>query len=409
MAYCYSSCQAVVDNKSKNFLLASHCLLQIINLFVSTFFIANIYTFSTDIYNYLFNVGVYNVAFYLTIAVSYVLFSKIVDKTNRVVVYKIAIILKALLVIMFIFAGKALASVLIVAGILNGLGESLYYSSYNVLKQEMVSRKKMDGFASAVLVLMKGIDIVCPVVLGAIIDGASFSRAAIVVLCVCIVQLVLACNVKSFRPEGSSYNLKGFWSDLKQNKETFKKLQHLYLIAFVFGSSVLMGNIINICTMVQVGSSFKFGLATSAFAVLSIFTVIFMQKFTKPGKRSWVFILAIILDSLAVLLFVFKMTTMTILILNGVVTCTSYVYKYSYDVHRNCVIKESGLYNDISEHHSMVEVLLNVARTIGFVFLILVSFILNLIGLKLLLILSYVGCSLMLILILLYERKYFKQ
>ena len=155
MSFSYDINHTGTDKKSGHCLMATNTLTTIINLFVTTFLVAHIYSFNGDTYAYLFNVGVYNIALYLFTALLYIPFSKIVDKTNRVCIFRIGLVLKAVLVVFCIFFGKELANLLLLAGALNGISEALYFASYNVIKQEMVSRKSIGSFASLTYVFNK--------------------------------------------------------------------------------------------------------------------------------------------------------------------------------------------------------------------------------------------------------------
>ena len=111
----------------------------------------------------------------------------------------------------------------------------------------------------------------------------------------------------------------------------------------------------NICIMLEYGSNFSLGVITSLFSIGSIFVILFMTKFTKPGKRTWLFTICAILPIIASIIFVIKINQFTVVLLNGIVMVTAIVYKVLFDAHRNSNLKEAGLYNQISEHLSIVD------------------------------------------------------
>lgn len=408
MEYSYSACEKKNNNTAFNCLLATHTLNAIVSLFVSTFLIAHIYSFNGDTYSYLFNVAIFNITYYLGYACLYIPISKIVDRTNRVVMYRIGIVVKTLLVISFIFFGKSLAKLLVLAGVMNALGDSLYYSSFNVLRQEMVSRKQSGNFASVYYILAKIVEVVCPVILGMLIDSITYSCTAVVVLAVCVAQIVISVFVKSKRPEGSKYNLTEYIRILKSKKGVNKKISYMYVISAVYGVSYLLTALMNVCVMLEYGTNLSLGFITSVFSLGAIFVIILMSRFTKAGKRSWLFIVCGLLPVIASVIFAININKFTLVLLNGLYLLTAIVFRVLFDEHRNSTLKEAGLYNEISEHHSIIEVCAGISRGVCFALMLGVALIRNIALLKVMVVVTTFMCMMIHMLILVYEKKYLK-
>ena len=117
-------------------------------------------------------------------------------------------LLSAILVIVTIFYGEDLAKILVLAGFFYGLSHGAYYASYNVLKQEMVSRKSISNFTIVLTVLGKVINVVCPILLGLLIDVSTFSMVAIYVLVLSAILLFITFFIKAKRPANSSFRVK---------------------------------------------------------------------------------------------------------------------------------------------------------------------------------------------------------
>lgn len=408
MAFTYDINKTSIDKKSQNCLLACHMLAGIINLFVNTFLVAHIYSFNGSTYDYLFNVGIYNIFIYISMGLFTIPITKIVDKTNRISVFRIGLVIKAILVMIIIFFGESLSKLLILAGVLNGFSEALYYSSYNVIKEEMVSRKSMNSYSSYSFVISKAIEVICPIVLGAIIDTTTYSTTALLVLLICIAQVIVSLGIKSQRPDGSHYDLKEYFSLLKENPQIYKKIKLIYFTTFIYGTTTMLAILINVCVMLEYGSNFSLGTITGIFALLSVIVLILIKKLSKPKKRNWIFILFPILSIISSIIFAININNVTIIILNGVIAVTSILYKYIYDVYRNGILKESGLYNEISEHQSIVEVIMNMSRIMSFGLLLIVSLTNSMFIFKTLMIIFVVFSSSMHILLMIYENKYVK-
>ena len=121
MSYTYDIKTSKNDKRSTICLSVCHLMYAIINLFISTFLIAHMYSLTTDLFSYALTVGLFQLSTYITMLIGYYVFSFIVDKTNRIWVYRVANFLEAVLVIVTIFYGKDLAKLVLLAGFLNGL------------------------------------------------------------------------------------------------------------------------------------------------------------------------------------------------------------------------------------------------------------------------------------------------
>ena len=408
MAFQYNIEHKREKNRAYSCLLTTHTLNSITNLFVTTFLIAYIYSFNGDTYDYLFNVAIFNIAYYVGYALLYIPFSHIVEKTNRVIMYKIGIIVKTLLVVFFIFFGRELARLLVVAGLMNALGDAMYHSSFNVLRQEMVSKSKSSQFASVYYILAKIVEVVCPIILGALIDVITFSYTAIVVFAVCVVQIVVSSFVKSQKPEGSRFDLKEYLGILKQRPDVRKRIGYMYFISAIYGVSYLTTTLMNICIIFEYGSSFSLGLITGILSIGSIIVILLMNKFTKAGSRSWMFIVCSALPMLASIYFVVDINKISIIILNGIILFTAIIYKVLFDAHRNSTLKEVGLYDEIAEHHSIVEIFAGLSRGLCFALMLLISLFNSFVAFKIFVIVSIAMCAIIHLTLMIYERKYFR-
>jgi len=408
MAYTYNINDSASNKKINNCVLTCHMLAIIINMFVSTFLVAHIYSFNGDTYTYIYNVSIYNIFIYLTFFITYIPFSYLVDKTNRISIYRIGLIIKAALVIIIIFFGKELSKLLILAGIMNGIAESLYYTSYNIIKEEMVGKQSMTAFMSSTYVISRIIQVICPILLGMLIDVTTFSQTALVVFIICTIQILISFGIKSQKPAGSHFNLKEFLHKLNDIPETKKKLKIIYIASFIFGTTTMIVTLINVCVMLQYGSNLSLGTISGIFAFVSIFALFFMKKFTTSNNRKCLMIISATITIISGIVFAIIINSITLIILNGTITVLSMFYKYLYDVYRNSILKKSGLYSEIAEHHAVVECIMNLARVFTFLLLMIVGILKSMFIFKLYTVITVTGSASMFIILMIYENKFEK-
>lgn len=373
MAYEYSINTVKNDKSARACLFSCHVLAMLVNLFVTTFLVAHIYSFEGGVYNYIYNVALFNLISYTIFFIAGPIISRFVEKSNRIWFYRVGLLLRAGLVILVLFFGKELAQLLVVAGLLNGLSEAFYYAGYNVLKQEMVSRKKMKNYAVFNQVVCKVGEIVFPVVLGALIEVTTYSQVAIIVLGVCIAQLCLSMGVKAQRPADSFFSFKEYFKKLKSNKLVNNKMKILYTCALLSGAVTVPPICFNIFVMLEFGSTLSLGTLTGIFSIISVIAIMLLNRFTKAGRRTWALALLTIIPLAASVSLLISVNLYSILFYNLANAVSIIIYKTIYDVYRNGVLKEAGFYGEICEHQAIVEICMNSSRAILFAIMLLIS------------------------------------
>ncbi len=409
MAYTYNISTSKEDKKSTICLSTCHILFSIINLFVSTFLVAHIYSQTANIFDYAVNVGIYNLTTYAVMMLAYFLFSLWVDKSNRIWCYRLANLITAGLVVFTIFYGENLAQYVWLAGVLYGLSHAAYYASYNVLKQEMVSRNTIGKYTLILEVLTKIVNIVFPILLGMLIEVSTFATVAIYVCVICLIQIFITFFINAQRPAGSGFNVVEYIKQIKQNPEFCKKIKIVYLICLFYGLTSIVSSLASIFIMVEFGSSFSLGAITSVGAVASIITVIALSKFSHPGDREWIYILSAILILVSAALFLIIPNNITVIVYNIVLTLGNAVNSLTFELYRNKNLKEAGLYQYIAEHQCVVETIFQIVRCLSFTLLILFALIKNYLIFQIMFAVFVTVFSLTSIMIMRYETKVYEE
>jgi len=377
MAFVYDIKTSKKDNKSSVCLVVCHLLFNVINLFVSTFLIAHIYTLTSDIFSYVIKVAIFQISAYLVMLVAYYLFSFVVDKTNRIWVYRLGNILNTALVVVTIFYGKNLAEIVVLAGALKGLADAAYYASYNVLRHEIISRKSVEKFTAVINVLNKIVGVVCPILLGFLIDISTYSMVAVYVLIISLILIAISFFIKAERPSESSFTIKEYFARLKADEKTYKKIKSVYLTCAFFGVTTATQSLLSINIMMLLGSSFSLGLMSGIFAIVSTIVVIMVSKYTEKGKRKILYIFCSILPVISAVIFITNPNLLTLIIYNAFIVVTETVNNMILSIYRYKNLKEAGLYQDIAEHQCVVESIYQVVRIVTYFILILISLLKN--------------------------------
>lgn len=364
-------------------LLSTHTINLIESVFVSTFLVSFIYSISE---NYLLNIGLFYLFTYLVMGVIYYLLSMIIDRTNRVIIYRFALIVRGAFLLCVVLTGKNLAQYVILAGCLLGVSEGFYWTSYNLMKNELVPNSLMKKYASLQLTFNKIVNIVVPITLGKIIDADSFSTSAIIILCVVAVQFVISFFIKSKRPENSSFNMREFFSDVKGLGEHRRLITLTLVAAFTYGIFSVISPLNTILFMINFNSNFSLGLFTSLFSVTSVLFLLLLSKFSKAGKRKKFYFSASIISLIAAILVSIFTVKEMVLVYMFCYTVGEIVHTYYFDVFRNIILKKFGLYHDIAEFQCCIECTLELARVVAFGTMVVVGLIGASVGLQSLLV-----------------------
>ncbi len=350
--------------------LSAHTLYYIISVFVTTFLVSHIYSISD---NYMVSIGLFYVGNYLAMGIFYLLFSLIIDRTNRVVFYRIALIIKAIFIFMLIFWGEKLASLVFAAGALYGFSEACYWMSYNLMKNELVRKSSTRTYSMLQSCLEKFINIVVPVTLGKIIDSNSFKTSSIIMAVVVIIQLIFSMFIKSKRPEGSSFSFKELQNAMKTMGERGKLIKYMLIFSFVYGFTSCISQIETIVIMIGFNSNLSLGVVTSIGAAISILFILLINKLT-PGKRDWIYFLNMMpLIAAIICSIIFNNITITIFAL--LYKVLQHSYTVTFDASRNILLKKLNLYGSIAEFQCAIECILATTRVISYAIMAVLGWI----------------------------------
>ena len=352
--------------------LVSHGLNNVISVFVSTFLVSYIYSISD---NYLANIGLFYMFNYLVMGIVYLAVSKVIDRTNRIFFYRIAMIIRAGFMFLIIFVGRQLAGLVILAGTLHGFSEACYWTSYNIMKNELVRKGSFKLYSTLQSVIERLVYIIIPVTLGKIIDAESFKLSAIIVAVLVGLEFISSFFIKSHRPENSSFDLKGFFRNTKNLGERGKLIKHGIISAFLYGfySSVSIVNTVLI--MLAYNSNFSLGILTGVFSAMAILFLILYSRFTKPGKRPALFWVCGILPLITAIMLAIDINKWFIALFTMVYTVCHQSFTQPYDVCRNVLLKKLGMYDDIAEFQACVEFVMEMGRVISFGIMVIFGFV----------------------------------
>lgn len=340
-------------------LMISNVLNTIIGLFGSTFLVAYFLQVSSD---NIPNIALHYIITYAVMLILFPLLVGLVKRTKRVGVFRSGIFVKCAFILVISLLKENITTYIIPISILNGVAESLYWSAYNILKNEVLSSKVLMKFQEVNSIVNKIVNLVLPIVLGTAIEYSSFLYISFYVLALAIAQFVFSFFIKNPDATIEKYQFKEFLKISKQ--PDMKPLRQCFWINFVNGLKAIIGTLTTIVIMMTFNSNISLGFISSIFSVVSIIGTFIFFKTYKREKSKWVYIMSGILPVLAVLGLLFKMGRITFIIFNFVYTVCMVTPDFMTDVIKNRTIREVSLHRYIAEHQAVCEIYTNTARII---------------------------------------------
>lgn len=377
-------------DRTQKSLMAVQLFKVVLEIFTGTFFTSYILTSNSS---NIFGAGIINVAiFYISIYVSYIssffILSFFVDKSNRVSLLRIGIIINLVLLLVLLFMGSTVSKYVVIAGVLYGLSDGFYYPCYLVMKNELNSRKVIQRYSMFYIITSYSVKIIIPIILGFFIDASSYTQMSMYIIFVAIAQFGLTFAIKSHKPNGAKFEPFTYFKFLKENKDVQKNIKWTYLDAFVGGFKNTYEIIVIILTIYTFKTNLNLGLFTALFSLMSILIVTLYKSFDNNPKVSKKIVYSIlgIIPLIVAIVLAILLNKVTLIIYNLIITISVCFCSFIEGTERDCIIKNINKYEYIAEHQFTYEAIRCLARVTAYIILIICGLFANILAFKIVLV-----------------------
>lgn len=364
-------------NRSQKALISVHMLKMIMDLFISIFLTSYILSQTPDsiLGQGLVNIGIFYLTWYIVYGILEFVCSIFVDKGNRVLFLQIAIVINTLLIIALVFWGEQISHWLVLAGIICGIVDAFYYSSYLVVRTEIAGSSSIDKFSMIITVFTNVIKVVVPVILGYIIDASTLSSIAIYIVIISIIQLIISLFIKADKKLRSKFEFRKFLKYLKTNKEDASKLKYTYLSSLPSGFRTTYHSLVVILTIYIFTTNTLLGACTSIFAFLTIICLMLFKSVdnNKKVNKLAIYIVLGFLPVASAIVASLITNKITLIILNFLLTLSSYFTDYLGNFERDAIIEDLNKEEFFAEHQVLNEEIQVFGRVLAFAAYILVG------------------------------------
>lgn len=376
--------------RNQKSLLTIHILRTILEVFTSTFLTSHILSVNPDdvLGQGLLNIGLFYMVFYASYIICYALVSNLVRKGNHLLFFRIGILVNLGFLISLVFWGSQIASWIVIAGLIYGISDGFYYSNYLVMKNSYSPRVSMKEYNILSVILINIVKIIIPTILGLLIDVSSLSIVAIYVIVIVVAQFIVTFTFKDSATTTNEFKFIQYVKFLKENPDVLSKVKYTYRNSLIAGVKSTYSVIVVLLTIYTFKTNLSLGIFTSLFSVATILLLMLYKKLDNNPKVNK-FIIYMSLGAIPVvgcIVMVAKMTTVTLVIYNFLLTIAIYFSEYFGNIERDAIIKNVGHREFIAEHQFMCELVQCISRIVAYSVIMCVGLFASITAFKILLV-----------------------
>ncbi len=353
----------------QNIIIIMDTIKKIMTIFLGPFLTAYFISTST---NSILNIAIYYIFTYATMALSTLVVASLVEKRNRIKIFRIGIILNFIYILIIILLKEKIINYLPIISILYGISASCYYFPYNLFIINKVKNTERTNYMVKLFITISVVGILFPIIFGSIITITNYILTAVIVLFISLIQIILSFFITdNHNGDLEEYNLKKTWLELKKNKQVINCLAGEFFI----GMNICNGALETVMVILILNSfktNINLGIITSIATLLSILVVkIYGLIYNKRDDKK-VIIISSIIPVISLIIFLILKTNTTVII-----------YKFSYVIFAEILslVRKIKIFNlsnskivnksNQCEFNAIREVTLNVGRVTGYTLLLL--------------------------------------
>lgn len=206
-------------------------------------------------------------------------------------ILSVSIVIRALFILFIVILGNNLSEHFAIVAVFCGISEALYWSTHELISIDVTDNNNRKNYLSIKKIVVTIAKIVAPLILGSTIELYSFTKIAIYIFVLSVIQIVVSLQIKpndsnSTIEQSEKYNLKEYLKELKLDKNS--NLVSYYKSNLVYGIiEDPMRTLVTIITVMTFKTSFNLGILTTIFSICSIVALYLYKKFyNKKNSRT---------------------------------------------------------------------------------------------------------------------------
>lgn len=371
--------------KDAKLLIASDLIYTLTAVFIETFLVAYFLKVTNE---NITTISVYYIIIYTLLSIGNIFIGKIIKKmpTKSKHIMSFGIVTRALFILFIVLLSDKIATNYILIAVIYAFSEILYWCAHELIYIDVTNNSNRKKYMSVKKILSKIINIISPIILGTSIELYSFTKIAIYVFILSVVQIIITLFIKTDikNEEKQKYDFKKFIEYIKNNK--LQKIKEYSLSGIAYGiveSSI--STLIIIITIMTFKTSLNLGILTTIFSICSMLSLMLYNKFYNKDNAKFILSLCSIIVVCGVIGLLINISKTSLIIYNFCYTTTFCIFDVVYNTRKGDLVKECGIEKYREEYIGYTSISIGLGRIIGYILMLIVSFTSNIIYFKILL------------------------
>lgn len=369
--------------KNAIFLIMSDLIYTITALFADTFLVAYLLKITNE---NITQVSVYYMIINVLHAIGSMLIGKFIkdEKYSKTKILSLGIIIRAIFILFIVLFGNRLTDMFVIVAIFCGISETLYWSTHEMIFVGITNNKNRKSYIATKKIFSTVIHIIAPIILGSTIELYSFTKIAIYVLALSIIQIIISMQIKmddKTNSKRTKFSIKNYISNIKTKEEL--KVHQYYKSNLLYGIiEDPMRTLVTIITIMTFKTSLNLGIITTIFSIFQIATMYMYKRFYNKNNAKYILFTVSILIFIGAVGLVIDIGKVTLIIYNFACTTGLCIFDAVYNTQKGDLIKECNIEEYDVEHVMFNSVLTSLSRFLGFTLILFVGLLNNMVLFK---------------------------
>ena len=375
-------------NKSAKCLIMSDLIYTITALFAETFLVAYFLKITNE---NIVQIALYYIIVKSLMGIGLILMGNFIKgKPNiRTKILSLGIVVRAIFILFIVILGNKLSNYFVIVAIFCGISETLYWSTHELIFIDVTSNENRKDYMSIKKILSTITKIVAPLVLGSTIELYSFTKIAIYIFVLSVIQIIISLQIKpnelnTTKEHNDKYDIKAYIKEIMKNRNS--KVNAYYRSNLIYGIiEDPMSTLVTIITVMTFKTSLNLGILTTIFSIFSIISLYLYKKYYNKNNSKIILSICSILIFIGAVGLVIDIGKSTLIIYNFACTVSLCIFDVIFNTQKGNLIKECNIENRNVEHVMLNGLLTDISRVIGFCLILIAGLINNMIAFKILL------------------------
>lgn len=369
--------------KNAKYLICSDLIYTITALFADTFLVAYLLKITND---NITQVSLYYMIINALHAIGSILIGKFIkdEKYSKTKILSLGVIIRAIFILFIVLVGNKLTNMFVIVAIFCGISETLYWSTHEMIFVSITNNNNRKNYMATKKIASTIVHIIAPIVLGSTIELYSFTKIAIYILMLSIIQIIVTMQIKidkSTNTQNTKFSIKNYINSIKDKKDL--NVHKYYKSNLLYGIiEDPMRTLVTIITIMTFKTSLNLGIITTIFSIFQIVTMYMYKKFYNKNNSKYVLFIVSILIFIGAVGLVINIGRVTLIIYNFACTTGLCIFDAIYNTQKGNLIKECKIENYDVEHVMVNSIYTSISRFVGFSLILIVGLLNNMIIFK---------------------------